>query len=84
MRTTITLDPDVQELVERVIRERKVTFKKVINQALREALGPKPSRTPIPTLKLGGPRPGIDLHRATRLAAELEDDEIVRKLELRK
>jgi hypothetical protein len=29
-------------------------------------------------------RPGIDLDKALRLAGELEDDEIVRKLDLRK
>ncbi len=56
MRTTVTLDPDVKELVERAMRERGLTFKDAINQAVRDA----------------------------RLAAELEDDEIVRKLELRK
>ena len=84
VRTKITLDPDVQELVERVIRERRLSFKSVINQALREALGPKATTRPIRTLKLEGPRPGVDLHRATQLAAMLEDDELARKLELRK
>jgi hypothetical protein len=29
-------------------------------------------------------RPGINLDKALQLAAELEDDEIIRKLELRK
>jgi hypothetical protein len=29
-------------------------------------------------------RPGIDLGKALRLASELEDEEIVRKLDLRK
>ena len=84
MRTTVTLDPDVKELIERAMRERGLTFKDAINQAVRDAFRPAQPATPIRTLSLGGPRPGIDLHRATRLAAELEDDEIVRKLELRK
>ena len=84
MRTTITLDSDVQELLEHVIRERGVSFKTVVNETLRQALKPPPPATPVRTLRLGGPRPGIDLHRATRLAADLEDDELARKLELRK
>lgn len=37
----------------------------------------------MPTRPLGL-HPGIDLDRALRLASALEDDEIARKLELRK
>ena len=35
-------------------------------------------------MSLGGAVPGIDLTKALRLAAALEDDEIARNLELRK
>jgi hypothetical protein len=38
----------------------------------------------MPTYDLGDVRPGIDLTKALQLAAELEDEEIVRKLQLRK
>jgi hypothetical protein len=37
----------------------------------------------LPTRRLGL-CPGVDLDKALRLAGELEDDEVVRKLELRK
>ena len=66
------------------MRERGLTFKEAINHGRRLGLGsPSPTRAPR-TLRLGGPRPGIDLDKATQLAAALEDDEIARKLELRK
>ena len=84
MRTTITLDPDVQELVERAMRERGQPFKEVVNRAVRDALAPAASFTPIRTLRLGGPLAGVDLHHASRIAGDLEDDAVAHKLELRK
>lgn len=84
MRTTVTLDADVEALIERVMRERGMSFKEAINQAVRNGLRPAVAVPPIRTLRLGGAQPGIDLHMATRLAAELEDDEVARKLEVRK
>jgi hypothetical protein len=84
MRTTITLEPDVEALVKKAMRDRGLSFKDAVNQALRKALatgsGGEAYRTP--TFAIGAPL--VPLDRALRLAAELEDDEIVRKLELRK
>ncbi|HEX2360971.1 MAG TPA: type II toxin-antitoxin system VapB family antitoxin [Jiangellaceae bacterium] len=84
MRTTITLDPDVEALVSKVMRERGLTFKEAVNQALRRALSARAERQPYrtPTFDMGEPQ--LPLERALRLAGDLEDDEIVRKLGLRK
>jgi hypothetical protein len=38
MRTTLTLDPDVAALLEKLRRERNVGLKELVNEALREAL----------------------------------------------
>lgn len=38
MRTTLSLDPDVAVFLERLQRERKLTFKETVNQALRLGL----------------------------------------------
>jgi hypothetical protein len=38
MRTTLTLDPDVAAMIERLERERGVGFRRLVNEALREAL----------------------------------------------
>ena len=41
MRTTLTLDPDVAAMLEKLQRERKVGLKELVNEALREALPAK-------------------------------------------
>jgi hypothetical protein len=38
MRTTLTLDQDVAVTLERLRREREMTMKKLVNEALREGL----------------------------------------------
>lgn len=88
MRTTITLDPDVAARLHRLTRERRITFKEAVNTALRAGLdGPAGAGAStayvLPTYRMGV-RPGIDLDHALQLDAALEDEEIVRELELRK
>lgn len=86
MRTTVTIDPDLAVKLRRIAREREISFKDALNAILRAGIGTdagaaRPYRLRARSLKL---RPGIDLDRALRLAATLEDEEIVRKLEVRK
>ncbi|MGH2947415.1 MAG: antitoxin [Solirubrobacteraceae bacterium] len=86
MRTTVTLDPDVAVKLRAVARERDVPFKVALNDAVRAGLDARratsrPYRVPARDM---GVRPGIDLDRAMRLAGELEDAELLRKLDLRK
>jgi hypothetical protein len=87
MRTTVNLDPDVANELRTLARERRVSFTAVVNAVLRRGLSEeapaaaRPYR--LPTQRLGL-RAGIDLEHALRLAAELEDAETIRKLELRK
>jgi hypothetical protein len=84
MRTTVTLEPDVQQLVERAMRERRIGFKEAVNAAIRAGLAPdagQPARTP--TFSMGFDA-AIPLDRALRLAADLEDEELVRRLAERK
>jgi len=83
MRTTVTLDPDAEALVRRLMRERSLTFKQAINAAIRAgASDSRRKSVRTPTFDMGPPR--VDLDRALRLAAELEDEEIRRELERRK
>ncbi len=85
MRTTVRLDPDLAAKVRRIARERGVSFREALNTALRLGMGQAETARPyrLPTRPLGL-RPGVDLDRALRLAAEMEDAETIRKLELRK
>ncbi len=87
VRTTVTLDPDVAAKLRTVAAERGVSFKEALNEALRLGLsseGGGSTRRYRLRSKRMQLRPGIDLDRALRLAAALEDEETVRKLELRK
>jgi hypothetical protein len=85
MRTTVTLDPDVAAELKELARQRGVSFKEVLNDAVRAGLaaGTTPRAYRLPTARLGL-RPGVDLDGALRLAAAMEDEDTVRKLELRK
>ena len=80
MRTTVTLDPDVELLVKRAMEERGLSFKQAINEAIRAGMtGSGPGIQPtFPTHDMGEPL--VDVTKALRLAGELEDDELARKL----
>ena len=86
MRTTVTLDDDVAAAVQRVAAERGLSFKAALNSLLRHGLvadSPASRRYVMPSRSLGL-RAGVGLDKALQLAGELEDEEIIRKLELRK
>jgi hypothetical protein len=86
VRTTVTLDPDVAAKLQQVARERGVSFKAALNDAVRGGLSQSPrAGRPyrLPTRPMGV-RAGVDLDRSLRLAGELEDAESLRKLDLRK
>jgi len=86
MRTTITLDPELAAALRKLAAERGSSFKATVNAAIRAGLdaGRGGSRPYVEQTRQLGVRPGVDLTKALRLAAELEDEETVRKLELRK
>jgi len=87
MRTTVTLDPDVLALLRKAMRERGLSFKALLNQAVRDGLANGSSGRSrayrIRTRRMGY-RPEIPLDRALSLAAALEDEELARKLNVRK
>lgn len=86
MRTTIDLDPDVDVRLRALAKERGVPLKVVINDALRAAAHPSRSNAEPYRMrtKALGARPGLGLAKALQLAAEIEDDEITRKLDVGK
>ena len=85
MRTTVTIDADVQALLRKAMRERGEPFKQVLNAALREGLrgGERKPAKPFRqrTFDLG--RPLVDLTKALSLAAELEDASTVSRVRRR-
>lgn len=84
MRTTVTLEADADLIVRRLMRERGLTFKQAVNEAIR-AGGTSRGRQPAFRTRTFDMGPAaIPLDKATRLAADLEDEEIIRKIAARK
>ncbi len=84
LRTTVTLDSDVEELLRRAMQERGLSFKAAVNAAIRAGLstGQAATRYRMEAQHLGNA--AVPLTRALQVAAEMEDEEIVRKLALGK
>lgn len=80
MRTTVTLDPDVEALVRQLMRDEGLTFKAAVNRAIRAGIaGRGPRRRFRQRTHDLGFRPEIPYEQTLRLAADIEDQEIVRK-----
>ena len=84
MRTTLTLDPDVVQLVETEMRERRRTMKDVVNEALRSALGRPGFAFEPPTeytvqVHHAALAPGLDPAGFNRLADELDDHAVIER-----
>ncbi len=84
MRTTITLDSDVEILVKKLMRERGVSFKEAVNLAIRSGLAPKHDDGTYVTRTFDMGKPRVPLEKALQLVGELEDEELRRKMALRK
>jgi hypothetical protein len=83
MRTTLTLDPDVAQLLEEEVHRTRKPFKQAVNDAIRRGLAPRaparmgryrvqPHKTTL--------RPGIDAGGFNKLVDELEDESIVQRM----
>lgn len=84
MRTTLTIEPDVQRLLQRAMQRTGKSMKAVINEGLRLGLGmrSKPSRASrfkVETHDFGF-KPGIDQDRLNQLADELEAEHAAGRL----
>ncbi len=77
MRTTVTLDPDVQNLLADAVYRQDKTSTAVLNDAVRKGVAPSTAptqkRTPPQWLVLDMGEPLVDLTKACALANELDD-----------
>jgi hypothetical protein len=88
MRSTVRIDDDLlTELKERARREN-LPLTQMLNRTLRAGLrasrrsNREKSRYQQTTFSMGAPR--FDVNKALALAGDLEDEEVARKLALRK
>jgi hypothetical protein len=88
MRTTVRIDDDLMTELKTRAHAESVSLTRMLNRTLRAGLarttfdGPRPKRFKQKTVSMG--RPTVDLDKGLALAARLEDEEIARKLALRK
>jgi hypothetical protein len=82
MRTTVTLEPDVDRLLKEEMRRTGTTFRQALNQAIRRALAGnvtaqrQPFKLKPRRLSL---RPGLDPAMLQHLEEELEIESFIRK-----
>jgi hypothetical protein len=88
MRTTVRIDDDLMIELKARAHAESVSLTRMLNRTLRTGLaqrkpdGQRTRRFKQKTVSMG--RPKVDIDKALALAAQLEDEEIARKLALRK
>ncbi len=81
MRTTVTLDPDAEQIIRRRMRERGLSFKEAVNEAIRRSAHDPEGSEPFRTATASMGQPAVSLDRALQLAGELEDEALVRRMQ---
>ena len=87
MRTTVTLDPDVERLLRGAMKERGISFKSALNEAIRAGLVRGNRRLARRFVQQSFPLGAEQMFRwdkALTVAEAMEDEELSRKLSLRK
>lgn len=80
MRTTVTLDPDVAELLAQAAHRERRSTKDVINDALRRGLRVTTTEPYTVDVHHSTVRTGVDLTRLNQLADEVMDDDVIEGL----
>lgn len=90
MRTTLTIDDPIAQALKEMAHQTGKSYKEVVNETLRLGIiakkAPSKDRKPyrLKTKSLGGVAGSVDMIKALQLASQLEDEEITRKLDMRK
>jgi len=87
MRTTVTLDPDVERLIRDAMRERAISFKEALNETVRIGICGKERKRAKKFVQKSfrmGAAQEFRWDKALAVADAIEDEELTRKLTLRK
>ena len=83
MRTTLTIDDDLASILQRESRQKGLSFKEIVNAALRRGLAREQGIRSIPRVVTRphafGFKPGVDLDKLNQLADELEAEAFAAK-----
>jgi hypothetical protein len=78
MRTTVTIDADTEALLKEEVMRTGLSFKEVLNRAIRRALGPPPVSVVVEPI-FPAPFPS-DLGSFNRLGEEWDDEATLNEL----
>lgn len=88
MRSTVRIDDDLMLELKQRARDESVSLTRMLNRTLRAGLFRAERQgeraTPFRQQRVAMGRPRVDIDRALAFAARLEDEEVARKLSLRK
>lgn len=88
MRSTVRIDDDLMLELKQRARDESVSLTRMLNRTLRaglfRALQRGEGATPFRQQSVAMGVPRLDVDKALALAARLEDEEVARKLSLRK
>ena len=85
MRTTITLEPDVEPLIRKAMKERSISFKEALNSTVRKGLTQAKSKRHFVQKSWSlGQEQHFMWDKALAVAVAIEDEELARQLSLRK
>jgi hypothetical protein len=87
MRTTVTLDPDVEQLLKATMHRRRKSFKQTLNEAIRRGLLPGTKSVTGESFKVKarpmGLRAGIDPTKLNQLADDMEIESYIKAVRRR-
>jgi len=78
MRTTVTLDPDTEQLVRERMASGGVSFKRAVNDAIRSGARGREEYAFVSPTYAGGFL--VDVTRANQLAGEIDDEALIERL----
>ena len=87
MRTTVTLDPDVERVLQAAMRERGISFKQAVNDAIRAGLmreSLRGKRRFVQKAYSLGSEQHFRWDKAMAAAEAIEDEKLSRRLTLRR
>lgn len=78
MRTTVTLDADVEQALREVMARDGVSFKVALNESIRRGLLPRPEYSyTTPAIDMG---PLFDLHDLKQVIAAMDEEDDLARL----
>jgi len=80
MRTTVTIDPDTEALLREEVKQSGKSFKRVLNESVRSALGRGSKMTTVRPL-FSAPFPAsLENQNFNHLADEWDDEETIEEM----